>query len=283
MNGSTHSTPTLFLNDTCTENERYLNLPKELFVETLSWLPTYTLVCMKVVSQDWSQCCTTAIDKKLTLPAILKTNEQLCDAVRTYVKYDINDAEKFAATLGWPINKWNVNNISNFSYVFFNKRSFNEKISAWDVSNATTMERMFINAYAFNQSISSWDTSKVTEMKLMFDRAKSFNQDISSWNTSKVINMECMFEDAESFNQDISSWDTSKVIDMTGMFCNAKLFNQDLSSWSTSKVLNMDCMFEDAVSFNKDLSSWDISQVQHSRIFLNAKSFNVANHAPQGL
>ena len=41
------------------------------------------------------------------------------------------------------INDWNVSAITDMSYLFENKKEFNENISDWDVSNVTNMECMF--------------------------------------------------------------------------------------------------------------------------------------------
>ena len=85
------------------------------------------------------------------------------------------------------------------------------KIEGWDVSNVTNMSFMFWNALEFNKNISKWDVSSVTNMSYMFYRAKAFNQDISKWNVSNVTDIDCMFYDAYAFNKDISKWDVSKV------------------------------------------------------------------------
>jgi surface protein len=46
--------------------------------------------------------------------------------------------------------------------------TFNEDISNWDVSNVTNMSWMFYDAESFNQDINKWDVSNVKDMSFMF-------------------------------------------------------------------------------------------------------------------
>ena len=91
-------------------------------------------------------------------------------------------------------------------------------ISTWDVSQVTDMSFLFIGKETFNDDISNWDTSSVTNMFGMFSYSSSFNQDISNWNVSNVTDMNNMFPNATAFNQDIGAWDVSNVINMSAMF-----------------------------------------------------------------
>jgi surface protein len=68
-----------------------------------------------------------------------------------------------------------------------------QDIGKWDVSNVTDMNFMFYNANAFNQDIGKWDVSNVTNMSWMFYDAESFDQDIDDWDISKVKHMTRMF------------------------------------------------------------------------------------------
>ncbi|MBQ9395792.1 MAG: DUF285 domain-containing protein, partial [Proteobacteria bacterium] len=71
--------------------------------------------------------------------------------------------------------------------------SFNQPLENWDVSNVTDMHFMFFEAKHFNQPIENWEVSNVTDMSYMFARALSFNQPLEKWDVSNVTNMECMF------------------------------------------------------------------------------------------
>ena len=117
-------------------------------------------------------------------------------------------------------------------------------ISDWDTSNITDMSYLFEDKTTFNEDISCWDTSKVTDMNNMFFGAISFNQPLNNWDVSSVTNMDYMFYGAKSFNQPIGGWKTYNVILMRGMFYHASSFNQPLNNWDVSSVTNMNYMFE---------------------------------------
>eukprot|EP00978_Attheya_sp_CCMP212_P003314 scaffold6828_cov53-Attheya_sp.AAC.4 len=258
------------------DDDAPMELPEELVYHILTFLDVATLVQKKPVCHLWRELCTTAINQKAPIPrmAFETDGEQLYAAVKKYTKYKAHDAEEFAATYGWPMDKWDVSRVEDFSNLFNDKYEFDENIGSWNVSNATRMFYMFDNACCFNQDLSSWDTSNVITMWSMFCNAPSFNQDISSWDTSNVVDMREMFCNATSFNQDISSWDTSNITCICSMFSNATSFNQDISSWDTSNVTDMRRMFYGAGSFNQDISSWDISKVTDmGGMFDGASSF----------
>eukprot|EP00978_Attheya_sp_CCMP212_P012761 scaffold31898_cov47-Attheya_sp.AAC.1 len=192
---------------------------EDLTPHILSFLDVPTLVQKKAVCRSWQRLFTEAVDRKASrTPRPFQSRQELRGAVNKYVKYDPDDAEEFASTYGWPIDKWDVSNVNDFTSIFEGKKLFNEPIGSWNVSHGTKMEWMFYEAHTFQQDISAWDTSRVTNMSLMFGNAACFNQDISAWDTSRVIDMHGMFCEAACFNQDISGWDTSSVIDMCAMF-----------------------------------------------------------------
>ena len=49
-------------------------------------------------------------------------------------------------------------------------KKFNQDISGWDVSNVTNMAFMFYDCESFNQDISKWDVSNVTDAINMFEK-----------------------------------------------------------------------------------------------------------------
>eukprot|EP00978_Attheya_sp_CCMP212_P033927 scaffold139664_cov55-Attheya_sp.AAC.2 len=188
-----------------------MELPEEMVHHILTFLDVATLAQKRTVCRLWRELCTTAIDQKAPIHrTAFETNDELRGAVKKYTMYKADDAEEFAATYGWPMDKWDVSRVQNLSSIFHGNHEFNENMGSWNVSNATRMDFMFYSATSFNQDISSWDTSNVVDMKCMFYMAYSFNQDISAWDTSKVTDMRGVFCNATSFHQDISSWDTSK-------------------------------------------------------------------------
>ena len=145
------------------------------------------------------------------------------------------------------IDSWDVSNVTDMSFMFFNCYAFNQPIGYWNVGNVTNMLGMFYTAWAFNQPIGSWNVSNVNTMQQMFSSATAFNQPIGSWNVSNVTNMQNMFANAFGFNQPIGSWNVGSVTDMSYMFAmsssNASNFNQPIGSWNVSNVTDMSDMF----------------------------------------
>ena len=188
-------------NDTPTAVQQWES-QNELVVEVLKYLDVPTLDQTMLVGQRWSHLCTVAITSKCSnRPKAFDTKAELRDAVHKYTHNNPNNAEALATTYGWPIGKWNVSQIQDFSHIFFDCDGFNEDISLWDTSSATDMKAMFWGVSSFNQPLSDWDTSNVTDMSQMFAGASSFNQPLSSWDTSSVRYMSGMFRGASSFNQ----------------------------------------------------------------------------------
>ena len=130
--------------------------------------------------------------------------------IQTAVNLWVSDSAAATTTYG-VISDWDVSQVTDMSYLFYQKSQFNGDISSWDVSGVTDMKYMFDFSDNFNQDISSWDVSSVTNMRYMFDNAIIFNQDISSWDVSSVTNMNFMFNEASSFNQDISNWCVTNI------------------------------------------------------------------------
>ena len=171
------------------------------------------------------------------------------------------------------ISTWDTSLITSFKYLFwsgdksgaFAGMNFNEDLSHWNVSNVTDMSYMFFNGIAFNSDISNWDVSKVEDMEYMFASTESFNSNLNNWNVSSVRNMESMFYDAY-FDQDISDWDTSAVTSMRMMFYYSHLFNQPLNDWQVDQVEDMSFMFSNTPSFNQPLNpppigGWEVGNV----------------------
>ena len=170
---------------------------------------------------------------------------------------------------------WDVSLVTDMSFLFNGKGSFNADISRWDVSSVTNMQGMFYSARAFNADISRWDVSSVANMQGMFYSARAFNADISRWDVSSVTNMFYMLRDANVFNADVSGWDVSSVTNMYQMFIYAYKFNADISRWDVSSVMNMAYMFYEARAFNADISRWDVSSVTNMyQMFYQASKFN---------
>jgi surface protein len=163
------------------------------------------------------------------------------------------------------ISNWNTGNVTNFSSLFANNRSFNYSLNNWNMSKATTLFSMFSSS-VFNQPLDNWDVSKVTDFRFMFASTTNlldvteFNQNINNWqlNTTPGVNitLQGMFASAWAFNQPLNSWNTSRVNNMDSLFAGTLVFNQPLNSWNTSNVNNMTDMFFNAASFDQNISNW---------------------------
>ncbi|MBT3548137.1 MAG: DUF285 domain-containing protein, partial [Flavobacterium sp.] len=171
---------------------------------------------------------------------------------------------------------WDVSQVTDMSYAFYNKRDFNGDLSAWDTSNVTIMRSMFENAYDFNQPLNDWDVSNVTDMYEMLANMSDFNQDLNSWDVSSVTDMGKMFKMSDIFNGDISSWDVNSVTNMRSMFADADGFNQDIGNWEVSSVTDMGWMFEHANDFNQNLSGWCVTNITEEEVM---PGFNSGNGA----
>ena len=99
-------------------------------------------------------------------------------------------------------------------------------ISNWDVYNVTNMSYMFYNSKGFNQNLSGWNVSNVNYMKSMFCKCEDFNQDLNNWNgkLNNITSMEAMFAKCNSFNNNNNKliWkiDNKNLITLKNIFYN---------------------------------------------------------------
>ena len=92
------------------------------------------------------------------------------------------------------ISRWDVSNVTNMRYMFFDCREFDCDLSSWNVNNVENMTGMFINCVNLNSDFSSWNISNVKYMSNMFNWCKKIEgKGLENWNTSKVKDMHNMF------------------------------------------------------------------------------------------
>ena len=71
-------------------------------------------------------------------------------------------------TNGDGTKSWNVESVTNMSWLFSGAKIFNQNLSGWVVSSVNNMAGMFNMAEGFNGDLSLWDVSGVTDMSIMF-------------------------------------------------------------------------------------------------------------------
>jgi surface protein len=72
--------------------------------------------------------------------------------------------------------------VTNLEYAFYGASLFNsETILEWDLTNVVDISYMFFNAISFNQNIFVWNTASLVNKRFFLYGASSFNQPISGW------------------------------------------------------------------------------------------------------
>lgn len=125
------------------------------------------------------------------------SNTELRLAVEDYVN-DPSAGSDVAATYGWPIRKWCVKNLDDFSYVFWNLATFDESLADWDMRKATNTEHMFMVRRC--TVLPAGRSSDPSAHPLLLPApcccysqgATSFNGEIEGWDLRNVENAESM-------------------------------------------------------------------------------------------
>ena len=153
-------------------------------------------------------------------------------------------------------------------------RNTNNSINSWNVETITNMSYMFNNAEKFDAQLNNWNVGNVTDMSYMFFEAKSFNSPIASWDTKNVTNMEAMFALTENFNKSINDWNVSNVVNMKRMFNSAIKFNQPLDGWNIKSLRNAEQMLSscgmDCIYYSLTIIAWADNSDTPSNITLGA-------------
>lgn len=153
-------------------------------------------------------------------------------------------------------------------------RNINNSINSWNVETITNMSYMFNNAEKFDAQLNNWNVGNVTDMSYMFFEAKSFNSPIASWDTKSVTNMEAMFALTENFNKSINDWNVSNVVNMKRMFNSAIKFNQPLDGWNIKSLRNAEQMLSscgmDCIYYSLTIIAWADNSDTPSNITLGA-------------
>lgn len=136
---------------------------------------------------------------------------ELLAAVDAYLK-DQSSTRQY----GYPIGKWDVSRILDFSSLFSTVRNpemvtFDSDLSNWNTASANDTSSMFEGAISFTDAsngLANWNMANVRDMHSMFAYS-AFVGDVSGWDVSLVENFDSMFTFALSFRGDISNWNVS--------------------------------------------------------------------------
>ena len=205
----------------------------------------------KIIESIWSDMQDRSAGDTVRQEDMITTNKDLKTKIyNLYVKQGEGDTLDVSSLT-------NAIKCDDFAYIFQGYENVKHIIGLedWDVSNVKNMEYMFWNCETFNSDLSKWNVSNVVDMGGMFSYCKFFNSDLSNWNVSSVRNMKLMFNYCDNFNSDLNKWDVSSVGNMKLMFNGCIKFNSDLSKWDISNVENMECMFSECKSL-KQIPSW---------------------------
>ena len=197
-------------------------------------------------------------------------------------------------SLARTYNAWDVKNVTSFSNLLYNQRSFNYPIGNWQLNTGSSVNvslaAMFRYANAFTHEITSsivtvgsntylaWDTQRVSSLYYTFDHNSTFNKDISKWDTSNVRNLERTFA-YTSYNQNLSSslqthlvtgqdyiaWDVSNVNDFQQTFLTTPTFNKSVQNWNTVSGSTFNGMFYSADAYTHSF--------QRQNVTINGKSW----------
>ena len=103
--------------------------------------------------------------------------------------------------INFNVSNWDVSNVENMNYMFFDCKNFDCDLSSWDVSNVEDMYEMFGNCKKFTgKGLENWDVSNVTDISYMFIGCEKLICDLSDWDVSNVKdkNMELTFYKCDS-------------------------------------------------------------------------------------
>lgn len=174
------------------------------------------------------------------------------------------------------VSLWKVDNVENMSALFDNCKNYDGKgLEKWNVSNVKDMSFMFRFNNKNVADLKNWDVSHVENMAYMFADCSNLKTDFAHWKTGACKNFKRMFSNCRSFNSQIDYWDVSQGIDFTGMFESCPVFDRNLSAWVLSKAQSTERMFAYCTNFNSDLTYWDVSNVINANaMFMDCRNFN---------
>ena len=156
-----------------------------------------------------------------------ETNQEidLADNIYYKSKEDLREEIEYELKKQGPdadLNMLDTRFVTDMSHLFQDLEIQKIKIDKWDVSNVTDMSYMFEGCYDFiDKDLGNWNVSNVTNMSHMFENCgyNFFGIGLDNWDVSKVTDMSWMFYGCVELKFDLSKWNVNNVINMEGMFC----------------------------------------------------------------
>lgn len=150
-----------------------------------------------------------------------------------------------AATMfqGEHLGLWNVGEVTNFSFAFYDASAFIGDLSKWDMHSATDLTGMFQNSNCGNTDFSTWNIENVTSLASMFMNAKGNIYGVTEWNTTNVSNFANIFVGAKGMQHPIGHWDYSSlpeggVIGLSDCGLSVDGYNRTLEGWKINPTIN---------------------------------------------
>ena len=180
------------------------------------------------------------------------------------------------------LNFIDVSGVTSLNRMFRISRLNNERIncdiSRWDVSNVTEFSYMLLYCSEFKCDLSEWDVSSGKLFAEMFTSTQ-IDFDVSKWDMSNAEDTSGMFSYCYKFKgKGLEKWKTNSLKACSSMFCSCEKIDPDFSDWDVSNVTRFDFMFEDCRNFTgKGIRNWVIKPKRLYKMFMGCTKLDPKN------
>ena len=203
--------------------------------------------------------------------------------IRNQNQHDALDINGYAGEMAIasvePLNKWNVDNVTNMNRMFEGCTSITDftALEGWDTKNVEEMIGMFEYCKSMSSLVflENWNVSNVKDMMVMFALCYKIKntKGLENWNVSNVKKMDGMFAYCSKLNSisGLSNWNktgkssTDQLASTFRMFygCSFLTSLQPLSGWNVGSVTDMSSMFDGCGSLTslEPLEKWNVDNV----------------------